>query len=175
LKGATVLGLAGSADKVAWLKEIGFDDALNYKDADFADQFKRATPRRIDVFFDNVGGEILDLALSRAAMRARFVMCGAISQYNAEKREGPRNLSAIIVLRARLEGFIVLDYADEYPQARKEIGQWLEEGKIQRRETIVKGGLPEAEKALAELFNGFNTGKLSCQHYHRSGTKNAVR
>jgi len=160
LKGATVLGVAGSDDKVQWLKELGCDNALNYKDSAFAKNFRAATKGLIDVFFDNVGGEILDLALSRAKPHARFVICGGISQYNAAKAEGPKNYLMIISMRIRMEGFIVFDYEKQYPEAGKELAQWLAEGKIQRKETIVRGGLPMAEKALADLFSGGNTGKM---------------
>ncbi|MCJ1402295.1 hypothetical protein MMC11_005515 [Xylographa trunciseda] len=160
LKGATVLGIAGSDDKVEWLKSIGFDDALNYKAADFAAKFKGATKSLIDVFFDNTGGEVLDLALSRAKPHARFVMCGAISQYNAKKVEGPRNYTMIIAMRIRMEGFIVFDYVHRYAEARKELAAWLKEGKLQRRETVLTGGLGAAEKGLVDLYNGVNTGKL---------------
>ncbi|MCJ1394803.1 hypothetical protein MMC18_007683 [Xylographa bjoerkii] len=160
LKGARVLGIAGSDDKVQWLKSLGFDDALNYKAADFAAKFNAATKPLIDVFFDNTGGEVLDLALGRAKAHARFVMCGAISQYNAKKVEGPRNYTMIIAMRIRMEGFIVFDYADRYAEARRELAQWLKEGKLQRRETVLKGGLGAAENGLVELYNGVNTGKL---------------
>ncbi len=161
LKGARVLGLAGSDDKVAWLKEeLGFDDALNYKDKDFFKKFRAATSSLIDVFFDNVGGEVLDLALSRAKPHARFVICGGISQYNTAKAEGPKNYLMIISMRIRMEGFIVFDYEHRYPEAVENLTRWLEEGKIKRKETIVQGGLREAEKALTDLFNGINTGKL---------------
>jgi len=160
LKGARVLGLAGSDDKVQWLKELGCDDALNYKDAEFVAKFKESTKDLIDVFFDNVGGEILELALSRAKAHARFVMCGAISQYNSAKPVGPKNISMVIAMRIKMQGFIVFDYAKESPAARKEIAQWLSEGKIQRKETIIKGGLKAAEQALLDLYQGVNTGKL---------------
>ena len=145
LKGATVLGIAGSEDKVQWLKGLGFDDALNYKAADFAARFKAATKSLIDVFFDNTGGEVLDLALSRAKPHARFVMCGAISQYNAKKVDGPRNYMMIITMRIRMEGFIVFDYADRFAEAKEELAGWLAEGKLQRKETVLKGGLAVAE------------------------------
>ena len=160
LKGATVLGLAGSDDKVQWLKELGFDDALNYKDKDFFKKFRAATKSLIDVFFDNVGGDILDIALSRAKEHSRFVICGGISQYNSSKPQGPKNYLMIISMRIRMEGFIVFDYQDQYPQALKELAQWLQEGKIQRKETIIKGGLAKAEQGLADLYKGINTGKL---------------
>jgi NADPH-dependent curcumin reductase CurA len=163
LKGAKVLGIAGSDDKVAWLKnELGFDDAVNYKSPTFAEDFRAKTKQFIDVYFDNVGGEILDLALSRAKPHARFVMCGGISQYNAATGEsvGPKNYLMIVAMRIRMEGFIVFDYAKQYPQARKELAQWLAEGKIKRKETIVQGGLKNAEQALVDLYKGVNTGEL---------------
>lgn len=161
LKGATVLGIAGSDDKVQWLQnDLGFDNALNYKAQEFPKKFREATKDQIDVFFDNVGGEVLDLAMSRAKDHARFVICGAISQYNTSNPQGPKNFLTIISKRIRMQGFIVLDYIKQYSQARKELSQWLSEGKIQRKETIVKGGLPKAENALIDLYNGINTGKL---------------
>lgn len=155
-----MLGVAGSDDKVEWLKDLGCDDALNYKDADFAQKFRASTPALIDVFFDNVGGEILELALSRAKPHSRFVICGAISQYNSDEPKGPKNYMMIIAMRIRMEGFIVFDYKDQFPAARRELARWLAEGRIQRKETIVKGGLEVAEKALLGLYKGTNTGKL---------------
>ena len=163
LKGARVLGIAGSDDKCAWLKnELGFDDAINYKDPKFAANFRKATKSFIDVYFDNVGGEILDLALSRAKEHARFVMCGGISQYNAASGEaqGPKNYLMIVAMRIRMEGFVVFDYASQYGKARKELAQWLAEGKIKRKETIIKGGLKNAEQALVDLYKGVNTGEF---------------
>ncbi|KAH8593817.1 hypothetical protein B0O99DRAFT_546405 [Bisporella sp. PMI_857] len=160
LKGAKVLGLAGSDDKVAWLKELGCDEALNYKSETFAADFKAKTKDFIDVFFDNVGGSILELALSRAKPHARFVMCGSISQYNTKEKNGPKNFMMIIAMRIKMEGFIVFDYASRFGEARKEIAQWLEEGKLKRKETVIKGGLKEAENALVKLYQGINTGKL---------------
>ena len=160
LKGARVLGLAGTDEKVSWLKELGCDEALNYKSANFVKDFRAATKSLIDVFFDNVGGEILDLALSRAKPHARFVMCGGISQYNSAVQKGPKNYLMIVSMRIRMEGFIVFDYEKEYPKARAELTKWLSEGKLQRKETIVRGGLGRAEGALAQLYEGMNTGKL---------------
>ncbi|KAL2060151.1 hypothetical protein VTL71DRAFT_9973 [Oculimacula yallundae] len=160
LKGAKVLGLAGSKEKVAWLKELGCDEALNYKDIDFKAKFNNATTELIDVYFDNVGGEILEAAISRAKDHARFVICGAISQYNSPNPAGPRNFVTVIVKRIKMEGFIVLDYEKQFPEARKEIAQWLAEGKLERKDTIIKGGLKAAEEAFLGLFKGSNTGKL---------------
>lgn len=159
LKGAEVVGIAGSDDKVRWLEELGCV-GLNYKSPTFREDFKKATPNYIDVFFDNVGGEILDMALNRAKEHATFVICGGISQYNTEKPQGPKNYLNIITMRIRMQGFIVLDYVKEFAAARKELAQWLAEGKIQRKETIRKGGLAGAEQALIDLYKGINTGKL---------------
>ncbi|RKU42553.1 hypothetical protein DL546_006053 [Coniochaeta pulveracea] len=158
--GARVVGIAGGEEKRKWLEEVGFDVALDYKDPDFRKKFKEATPGFIDVFWDNVGGEQLDMGLARANKFARFVMCGAISQYNNPNPQGPRNISKIITMRIRMEGFIVLDHVQKFPEAVKQLGQWLAEGKLQRKETIVKGGLKVAEEALLQLFEGKNTGKL---------------
>ncbi|KAL6251806.1 hypothetical protein RBB50_002016 [Rhinocladiella similis] len=161
LKGATVLGIAGSEDKCRWLvEELGFDGALNYKDKEFFKKFRNATKNLIDVYFDNVGGEVLDMALGRAKPHARFVMCGGISQYNTSNPQGPKNYLMIITMRIRMEGFIVFDYEKEYPRALQDLSQWLSEGKIKRKETVVKGGLVKAEEALRDLYNGINTGKL---------------
>ncbi|KAI0006751.1 hypothetical protein F4779DRAFT_595214 [Xylariaceae sp. FL0662B] len=163
LKGCRVIGIAGTEDKCEWLtKELGFDVALNYKSPSFIEDFAKATPDYIDVYWDNVGGDILDMALLRAATRARFVMCGSISGYNSPGRQskGIQNLFNVTVQRIRMEGFIIFDHVAEYGAARKELAQWLSEGKFKTRETIVKGGLAVAETAIQDLFSGKNTGKL---------------
>ncbi len=163
LRGCRVVGIAGSDDKCAWLtQDLGFDVALNYKSKTFRKDFAAATPDYVDVYWDNVGGEILETALDRAKMHARFVMCGAISAYNEPQKEskGIRNLAHVIAQRIRMEGFIVFDFADDFPRARKELGEWLAEGKLKRRETVVKGGIEKAEYAIRDLFEGNNTGKL---------------
>ncbi|KAG7293726.1 hypothetical protein NEMBOFW57_003783 [Staphylotrichum longicolle] len=162
IAGARVIGTAGSDEKCRWLtEELGLDVALNYKDPDFRRKFKEATPKFIDVFFDNVGGEQLDMALGRANAFSRFVMCGGISQYNAESKSGPtRNFSNIITQRIKMQGFIVFDFAKEYPAAMAQIGRWLGEGKLKRKETIIKGGVAASEEAFKQLFEGGNIGKL---------------
>ncbi|KAI0862266.1 hypothetical protein F4860DRAFT_122389 [Xylaria cubensis] len=163
LRGARVVGIAGSDEKCAWLKnELGFDEALNYKKESFKKDLEKATPDFVDVYWDNVGGEILEAALNRAKFRSRFVMCGSISGYNEPGKEskGIRNLFHVVAQRIHMEGFIVFDFQDDYPKAREELGQWLAEGKIKRKETIVKGGIEKAEFAIRDLFEGKNTGKL---------------
>ncbi|EPE05097.1 nadp-dependent leukotriene b4 12-hydroxydehydrogenase [Ophiostoma piceae UAMH 11346] len=156
-----IIGIAGSDDKTKWLvDELGFDEALNYKDADFAAKFRAATKDQIDVYWDNVGGEILDLALGRANTHARFVMCGGISQYNSASVQGPKNILQVVVQRIKMQGFIVLDYAAENAKAVGDLAKWTAEGKLKSKAHIVKGGLNVAEKSLVDLFSGINTGKL---------------
>ena len=177
IKGAKVIGICGGEDKCKWLvDDLGFDVALNYKADDFKEKFKEATKAHIDVYFDNgkshriaeeeciltavVGGEILDMCLSRAKEHARFVMCGGISQYNTSTPQGPRNISKVITMRIRMQGFIVLDHVSRAAEARKEMAAWIKEGKLKKTETIIRGGLEQAEQALVDLFKGKNLGKL---------------
>ncbi|KAI1440019.1 NAD(P)-binding protein [Annulohypoxylon stygium] len=162
IHGARVIGIAGSDEKCKILtEELGFDVALNYKSPTFKDDFVKATPDFINVYWDNVGGEILELALERAAIHSRFVMCGSISRYNdIEKAAGIRNLHVVTLQRVRMEGLIVFDYHEEFSEAKKQLGQWITEGKLKGKETIIKGGLKMAETAISNLFNGGNTGKL---------------
>ncbi|CAI7644789.1 unnamed protein product [Penicillium pancosmium] len=156
-----VIGLAGSKDKCEFLvKELGFDAAVNYKDADWKKQLKEATPEYIDVFFDNTGGEILDACLARANRDARFVICGAISQYNTSKPKGPASFMTVISQRVTMKGFIVFDYAKQYASAVQELGSWLAQGKLKRKEHIVPGGIEGAPQALVDLYKGVNTGKM---------------
>ncbi|KAK2616179.1 hypothetical protein QQS21_000811 [Conoideocrella luteorostrata] len=161
IKGATVVGICGSDEKCKWLvDELGFDVALNYKAGDFKEKFKAATKTYIDVYFDNVGGDILDMCLARAKEHSRFVMCGGISQYNTSTPVGPKNISKVITMRIKMQGFIVFDHKDRVPEIRKELSQWLAEGKLKKTETIVKGGLGAAQQALVDLYHGANQGKL---------------
>ncbi|KAL4936315.1 hypothetical protein BDV06DRAFT_95399 [Aspergillus oleicola] len=162
IKGAKrVIGLAGTKDKCEFLvKELGLDVAINYKDANWRDQLKEATPDLIDLYFDNVGGEILDACLARAARNARFVICGAISQYNSKKPQGPAAFINVILQRITIKGFIVFDFQEKYHVARKELSSWLAQGKLIRKQHIVPGGLEAAPQGLVDLFAGKNTGKM---------------
>ncbi|HUZ09669.1 MAG TPA: NADP-dependent oxidoreductase [Acidimicrobiales bacterium] len=156
----TVVGIAGSPDKCAWLvDELGFDHAINYRDEDVAARIRATCPRGIDVYFDNVGGGILDACLANLAMHARVVLCGAISQYNEDRPVGPRNYLQLIVKRSRMEGFLILDYLDRFPAAQLEMAGWVMEGRIRHREHVVEG-LEHAGEALDLLFSGGNTGKV---------------
>jgi len=162
IKGAArVVGLAGTPEKCAWIvDELGFDAAVNYRTDDVAARLRSLCPDGIDLYYDNVGGDILETCLAQLARHARIVMCGAISVYNDTARPpGPSNLFNLIISRARMEGFLVLDYLDRFPEGQLDMFQWLAEGRIQHAEHIVDG-LENAPDALNMLFTGGNTGKL---------------
>ena len=162
IKGADkVVGIAGTPEKCAWIvDELGFDAAVNYRTDDVAASLRALCPEGIDLYYDNVGGEILDICLGQLAMRGRIVMCGAISVYNAKTRPaGPRNILNLIIKRARMEGFLVLDYLDRFLEAQIDMVGWLAEGRVKHAEHIVDG-LEGAPDALNLLFTGGNTGKV---------------
>jgi NADPH-dependent curcumin reductase CurA len=162
IKGARVVGIAGGRDKCSWLvRELGFDAAIDYKNEDVRRALREAAPKGIDVYFDNVGGEILDAALTRLARGARIVICGAVSQYNATERvRGPENYLSLLVARASMIGMVVFDYAARFGQAAAEIAGWMQEGRLISREHIVDGGVSAFPETLLMLFEGENTGKL---------------
>lgn len=155
-----VVGIAGGAEKCAEVVEsYGFDDCLDYREPHLARRLRESCPEGIDVYFDNVGGEILDAALSNIAMRARVVLCGAISQYNEMKNaRGVTNTSMLIMRRARMEGFIVLDYSSRFAEAQLELAGMVHAGSLVHREHLVTG-LEHAPDALNLLFTGGNHGK----------------
>ncbi|PRP95525.1 putative NADP-dependent oxidoreductase YfmJ [Enhygromyxa salina] len=161
IKGARAVGIAGGPDKCRHLvDELGFDAAIDYKNEDVAARIKATCPDRVNVYFDNVGGEILNAALTRLATGARVVICGAISQYNnLEEVKGPSNYMTLLVRRARMEGFIVFDYAERYGEAFRDMGGWLTTGKLRYRETVVEG-IEQFTDAFAKLFSGDKLGKL---------------
>jgi NADPH-dependent curcumin reductase CurA len=165
LKGCRVIGIAGGPEKCAWLTdELGFDGAIDYRAEDVSKRLKELCPNGIDVYWDNVGGEILEAALNRLALHARVVFCGAISGYNdpAARPTGPRNYINIVIRRARVEGFLVFDYFDRTPEALAELGPLVQSGKLKTREDV-REGLDSAPSALLDLFTGANTGKLIVQ------------
>ena len=161
LHGCRVVGIAGSDEKCSWLtSELGFDATVNYRSEPVAEALAASCPEGIDVYFDNVGGDILEAALSGINDRARIVVCGMISQYNAiEPPPGPRNLGNLLIHRARMEGFIVLDYFLRASEAIDALGAWVSEGRLRYRVHVVEG-LEEAPAALNYLFDGRNEGKL---------------
>jgi NADPH-dependent curcumin reductase len=160
LKGCTVIGIAGGMEKCTYLKEaLGFDAVIDYKTTLVAEAIKALAPEGIDVYFDNVGGEILDAALLNLAKGARVVICGAISQYNDAHFNGLKNYMKIVSARATLNGIIVFDYFAQAATAMADINQWVKEDKIKYREHIVEG-LENLAPALQLLFTGGNHGKL---------------
>jgi NADPH-dependent curcumin reductase CurA len=162
IKGAgRVIGIAGGPAKCAWIvDELGFDEAIDYKSEDVAARLREAAPDGIDLYFDNVGGAILDACLAQLAMRGRVVLCGAIASYNDRgSLAGPANYRNLIIKRGRMEGFLILDYFDRLPAAQAEVAGWLAEGKIKSAEHVVDG-LENAPDALNLLFTGGNTGKV---------------
>jgi hypothetical protein len=162
IKGARAVGIAGGPEKCQMLvKDLGFDAAVDYKGGDLRGELRAHTPAQVDVFFDNVGGEILDLGLTRLARGARVVLCGAISQYNnTTPINGPSNYMALLVCRASMTGFVVFDYADGYGEAIDELAGWLTDGRLTSVEDTLTGDIATFPDALRRLFAGANTGKL---------------
>ena len=163
-RGLRAVGIAGGPAKCEWVvKELGFDACIDYKAGPVKDGLKQHCPQGVDIYFDNVGGEILDAVLTRINRHARIVICGAISQYNnTTPVKGPANYLSLLVNRARMEGMVVFDYADRYPVAVAELGELLQAGRIKSREDVVTG-LDNFPQALLKLFSGENFGKLVLQ------------
>jgi NADPH-dependent curcumin reductase CurA len=161
IKGCRVVGIAGGKAKCDYLiKELGFDAAIDYKSENIYSALKQHCPMGIDVFFDNVGGEILDAALANLRLQARIVICGAISQYNTtEKIKGPSNYLSLLVNRATMRGMVVFDFAQDYGEAIAQYGQWLKEGKIKSKEDVYTG-IENFHDTFLRLFSGDKLGKL---------------
>ncbi|MBK7061989.1 MAG: NADP-dependent oxidoreductase [Rubrivivax sp.] len=162
IKGCRVVGIAGGQAKCDWVvKELGFDACIDYKAGQVKEGLRELCPKGVDVYFDNVGGDILDTVLTRITRGARIVICGAISQYNATSAvQGPKNYLSLLVNRARMEGMVVFDYADRYPQAIAELAGYLKDGRMISREDVVAGGVQAFPATLLKLFSGENFGKL---------------
>ncbi len=162
--GCRVVGIAGGASKCDWVvRELGFDACIDYKAGAVREGLKQHCPDGVDIYFDNVGGDILDTVLTRINRKARIIICGAISQYNnTTPVKGPANYLSLLVNRARMEGIVVFDYADRYPQAVAELAGYLRSGKMKSKEDVVVG-LSTFPEALLKLFNGENFGKLVLQ------------
>lgn len=161
IKGCRVVGIAGSAEKCQYIvKELGFDAAIDYKSGDVKQALRTHCPKGLNIYFDNVGGDILEACLGNLAMHARVVLCGAISQYNnTTPVRGPSNYMALLVYRSRMEGFLVFDYIAKYPQAQQEMAAWIKQGKLKSREDIVEG-FETFPDTFLKLFKGENFGKL---------------
>jgi len=172
IKGCRVVGIAGGPAKCEWVvKELGFDACIDYKapapagvqrwDA-VREGLKAHCPKGVDVYFDNVGGDILDAVLARLALKARIVICGAISQYNNSGGAplGPKNYMSLLIHRARMEGMVVFDYTERFPQAIAELAGYLKDGRMKSKEDVVRGGVAAFPATLLKLFSGENFGKL---------------
>ncbi|MGB0840079.1 MAG: NADP-dependent oxidoreductase [Chitinophagales bacterium] len=161
IKGCRVVGIAGGPKKCAYIvDELGFDAAIDYKNEHVWKGIKNTCPKGVDVYFDNVGGEILDAALAHINFKARIPICGAISQYNnREEAYAPKNYLSLLVNRGRMEGFIVLDYAKKYGIAAMEMAQWMAQGKLKSKEDVYEG-IENFRKTFLRLFNGDKMGKL---------------
>ena len=162
VKGCRVVGIAGGPDKCRWVvDELGFDACIDYKSGAVKDGLKQHCPDGVDIYFDNVGGEILDAVLARLRMKARIIICGAISQYNStEGVQGPKNYLSLLVNRARMEGIVVFDYASRYHLAVAEMAGYLKDGRMKSKEDVVEGGVAAFPETLNKLFSGQNFGKL---------------
>jgi NADPH-dependent curcumin reductase len=159
LWGARAIGIAGGREKCSYVKEeLGFDACIDYKAGRLRDELKEACPKGVDVYFDNVGGEILDLALARMNLFGRVVVCGTISDYNSTDPYRVRNWRAILVNRLRVQGMIVFDWKERYGEALKALGGYFAEGKLNYRESVVQG-LENAPRGLVDLLGGRNFGK----------------
>ncbi len=161
LKGCRAIGIAGGPGKCqALVEEFGFDAAIDYKTENLRRALREHAPGGVDVSLDNVGGEVLDAVLTRLARGARVIICGAVSQYNADRVRGPANYLMLLVARASMTGMVIFDYQDRFPQATAELAEWFRNGQITSREHVVPGEIGDFPDALLKLFAGENTGKL---------------
>ena len=160
LKGCHVIGIAGGKEKCDWLKDIGVDDVIDYKNSDVHKELPKVVENGVDIYFDNVGGKILETVLELININARVLLCGGISSgYDAIRpADGPNNLFSLIIKRATMQGFLVLDYLPKSEKALEEIATWVMEGKLQHREDIQKG-IENCPQTLNRLFTGKNKGK----------------
>lgn len=160
MQGARVIGIAGGPEKCAWLTdEAGLDAVIDYKNENVEERLTELCPKGINLYFDNVGGEILDFVLARLALRGRIVLCGAISQYNAaDTPAGPSNYTNLIVMRGTMTGFLVLDYADKFMEAGMQLAQWVMSGKL-KYQVDIQEGLEKAPETFQRIFTGKNVGK----------------
>ncbi|WP_223034387.1 NADP-dependent oxidoreductase [Hanstruepera marina] len=161
IKGCYVVGIAGGKKKCDYIvNELGFDTAIDYKSQNIFEAIKEACPKGLDVYFDNVGGEILEAALSRLKKHARIVICGAISQYNTiDDMKGPRNYMSLLVNRATMQGMVVMDYAEKYPMAMRDMAGWIIQGKLKSNESVYDG-IENFQETFKRLFTGEKLGKL---------------
>jgi NADPH-dependent curcumin reductase len=163
IKGCRVVGIAGGGDKCRYISGLGFDAAIDYKSENVLQALRRHCPKGVDIYFDNVGGEILEAALALLARLGRIAICGAISQYNSTVPiKGPSNYLSLLIHHGTMTGFVVTDYASRYREALRDLAEWLAAGKLKSREHIVEG-IEKFPDALLMLFAGENNGKLILQ------------
>ena len=161
LAGARVIGITGSDDKCRWLTEhLGYHVAINYRNGNLYEQLAQAAPERIDVIFDNVGGTVLDDSLKLIGMRGVVLLCGSTSQYPAETMTGPGNYIWLGTMRARMQGFVIFDYADRYAEARRRMARWVADGDLKLVEHMVDGDVGDFPDAFRQLYQGGNRGKM---------------
>ncbi len=161
LAGARVIGLTGTDEKCRWLvDELGFDLAINYRDGDWYSQLELAAPDRLDFIFDNVGGQILNDSLKLIGMHGTVLLCGSTSQYTEETMRGPDNYIWLGTMRAKMQGFVIFDYAQAYPDARKRMATWINDGSLKMPSHIIDGGVEQFPHAFHELYQGTNLGKM---------------
>jgi NADPH-dependent curcumin reductase CurA len=160
IAGCRVVGSAGSAEKLAWLRELGFDGVFNYREQSPREALAELAPDGIDIYFDNVGGDHLEAAIGALRTHGRVVACGSISRYNdAEPSPGPRNMFLVVTKRLRIEGFIIRDHYDRFGEFVTEASEWVRDGRLRYRETVVDG-IENAPKAFLGLLRGENIGKM---------------
>lgn len=160
IKGCRVVGVAGGAKKCDYVvNELGFDACVDYKNEDIYVEIKKHCPQGIDIYFDNVGGIILETALAQLNFKGRIPLCGAISQYNAASIKGPRNYLSLLVNSAKMEGFIVMNYSKRYPEAMAQLAAWYSEGRLKSNEHI-EVGIDQFYSAFCKLFSGEKMGKM---------------
>ena len=160
MAGAKTIGLTGSTEKCGWLvDELGYDLAINYKDDDWFEQLERAAPERLDVIFDNVGGELLNQSLKLIGMRGIALLCGSTSQYAAEEMQGPSNYIWLGTMRARLQGFVIFDYAHRYGEARTKMANWIRDGRLKLPSWTREGDISDFPAVFQQLYEGKNLGK----------------
>jgi NADPH-dependent curcumin reductase CurA len=160
IAGCRVLGCAGSDEKVAWLQELGFDGAFHYREKTLQEAVAEVAPDGIDIYFDNVGGEQLEAAIGALRTRGRVVACGSISRYNdVAPSPGPRNMFMVVTKRLRIQGYIISDHYDRFPEFLARAREWVRDGRLRYRETVVEG-IENAPKAFLGLLRGENVGKM---------------
>ena len=161
IKGCRTIGIAGGPEKCrALTDEFGFDAAIDYRAGNIRKALREHAPDGVDVYFDNVGGEILDDVLTRLARGARIIICGAVSQYNETAVRGPANYLMLLVARASMTGMVIFDYVDRFGPALAELAGWYQAGQLASREHVVHGGVQDFPEVLLQLFDGANTGKM---------------